>query len=108
MTETPSTFPKPEMTTIIPDTVDGRPKTDGEITYLKKNNIDEAICQKLRKKDVYKTEIHKIYNILVGQTNEQFQDKATSDTTFQEVKSGRYPIGYLMILKKIWFSIQYE
>ena len=37
--------------------------------YLKKNNIDEAILQKLRKKDVYKSDMYKIYNIIVGQTN---------------------------------------
>ena len=28
------------------------PKTDGEMTYLEKKNIDEAIRQRLRKKDV--------------------------------------------------------
>ena len=46
------------------------PKTDGEMTYLEKNNIDEAIRQKMRKKDFYQSDMHKIYNILVGQTNE--------------------------------------
>ena len=42
-------------------------KMDAEITYLEKNNIDKAIRQKLRKKDVYKTDMHKKYNLIVGQ-----------------------------------------
>ena len=48
-----------------------RPKTDGDMTYLEKKNIDEAILQNLRKKDVYESDMHKIYNLIVGQTNEQ-------------------------------------
>ena len=48
-------------------------KTDEEMTYLEKNNINEAIRQNLRKKDVYESEMHKIYNLIVGQTNEQLQ-----------------------------------
>ena len=51
MTETAATFPKPEMPTIT-DFDTERPKTDGEMTYPQKENIDEAIRQKLRKKDV--------------------------------------------------------
>lgn len=43
------------MPTIIPYTVIERPKMYVEVTYLKKKSIDEAIRQKLRKKDVYKT-----------------------------------------------------
>ena len=46
------------MPTNIPDTGAEYPKTDKEITYLKKKNIDEAICQKLRKKGVYETNMH--------------------------------------------------
>ena len=83
-----------------------RPKTDGEMTYLKKKNINEAIRQKLRKKDVYESDMHKIYNLIVGQTNEQLQEKAASDATFQAVETDRDPIDYLMILKKICFSNQ--
>ena len=45
------------------------PKTDGEMTYLEKKNIDEAIHQNTRKKDVYKLDMHKIYNLIVIQTN---------------------------------------
>ena len=48
-----------------------RPKTDGEMTCLKKKNIDESIHQNLRKKDVYESDMHKIYNLIVGKTNEQ-------------------------------------
>ena len=40
------------------------------MAYLKEKNIDKAIRQKLRKKNVYETDTHKIYNIIVGQTNE--------------------------------------
>ena len=50
--------------------------------------------------------MHKIYNMIVGQTNEQLQEKAASDATFQAVKTDQYPIGYLMILKRICFSNQ--
>ena len=50
--------------------------------------------------------MNKIYNLIVGQTNEQLQEKAESDATFQAVKTDRDPIGYLMILKRICFSNQ--
>ena len=59
------------------------------MTYIEKNNIDEAIFQKLRKKDVYKSDMHKIYNIIVGQTNEQLQEKAALYAIFQEVNIDR-------------------
>ena len=49
--ETAVNFPYPEMPTIT-DLGIKRPKTDGDMTYLEKKNIDEAIRQKLRKKDV--------------------------------------------------------
>ena len=42
------------------------PKTYWDMTYLKKKNINEAIRQKLSKKDVYKLDTHKIYNLIVG------------------------------------------
>ena len=105
MTEIADTFPDPEMSTIT-DLGNERPKTDGEMTYLKK--IDEAILQKLRKKDVHESDKHKIYNLIVGKTNEQLQEKATSDATFQAVKTKRDPIFYLMILKRLCFSNQYD
>ena len=63
------------------------------MTHLKNNNIDKAIRHKLRKKDVYETDMHKIYNIILGRTNEQLQEKAASEATFQVVNTGRYPIG---------------
>ena len=44
----------------------------------------------------------------MGQINEQIQEKAASDATFQAVKTDRDPIGYLMILKKMCFSNQSE
>ena len=78
------------------------------MTYLEKKNIYEAIRQKLRKKDVYESDMHNIYNLIVGQTNEQLKEKAALDATFQAVKIDGYPIGYLMILKKICFSNQSE
>ena len=59
------------MPTIIPETGTKRPKTDVDMTYLKKYSVDEAICQKLMKNDVYKTDMHKIYNLIVGQTNKK-------------------------------------
>ena len=105
MSETVANFPDPYMPTIT-ELGTERPKTDGEMTYLKKNNIDEAIHKKLRRKDVYKSDMHKIYNLIVVQTNEKLQEKAALDSTFQEVKTDRYPIGYLMILKRICFSNQ--
>ena len=66
------------MPTIIPDTVNKRPYTDGEMTYLKNNNVDEAICQKLRENYLYKTDMHNIYKLIVGQTNNQLQEKVAS------------------------------
>ena len=55
ITDKMETFPDPDMPTIIPDTGLKHTKTDGEMTYLEKKNIDKAIHQKLMKKDVYKT-----------------------------------------------------
>ena len=55
ITETPETFPDPDMQTIIPDMVIKHPETDGEKTYYKNYDINESICHKLRKKDVYET-----------------------------------------------------
>ena len=57
------------------------------MNHLKNNNIDKAIRQKLRKKYVYETNIHKIYNFIVGQTKEQLQEKAESDTAFLSVNT---------------------
>ena len=84
-----------------------RPKTDGEMTYIE-TKIDEAIHQKLRKKDAYESDMHKIYNLIVVQTNEQLQEGASLDANFQAVKTDQDPIGYLMILKRICFSNQSE
>ena len=83
-----------------------RPKMEGEMTYLKKKNMYEAIHKKIRKKDVYESDMHKIYNIILGKINKQLQEKESSDVTFQEVKSSWDPIAYLMILKKIYLSNQ--
>ena len=84
------------------------PKTDVDMTYLYKKNINETNRQNLRKKDVYESDIYKIYNLMLGQTNEQLQEKFSSEATFQSVKTDRDPIGYLMILKRLWFSNQSE
>ena len=59
ITENSANFPDPDMPTII-ELGTERPKTDGEMTYLKKKNINEATHQKLRKKDVYKSDMQKI------------------------------------------------
>ena len=42
-----------------------------DMTYTKNKTIGEAIHQKPRNNDVYKTDMHNIYNIIVGQTNNQ-------------------------------------
>ena len=52
MTETAANFLDPDMPTIT-ELGTERLKTDGEMTYPQKKNIDETIRQKLRKKDVY-------------------------------------------------------
>ena len=66
ITETTTTFPEPDITNIT-DLGTDLPKTDVEMTYLGKNNIDESIYQNLRKKDIYELDMHKIYNIIVNQ-----------------------------------------
>ena len=91
--KTTETLPIPEVQTIIPDTSVKRPTTDADMNYLENKNIDEVTRQKLRKKDVYENEMHKIYNILVYQKNDQLHDNSASEATFQVVKTGRYPIG---------------
>ena len=48
------------MPTINPDTGVKHPKTEMEVMYLKENIIRDAIHQKLKKKDVYETNIDKI------------------------------------------------
>ena len=87
MNKPPAAFPNPLMTTIVADTGAERPKTDTKMTYLKKKNIYEYICQKLRKIYEYETDMHKIYNLFVIQTNEQPQEKAASADTYQSVES---------------------
>ena len=52
------------------------------MTYLEKNNIDEAIRKNLRKKDVYKSDMQKIYNLIVVQTNKKLQEKSALEATF--------------------------
>ena len=59
------------MTIIAPDTGVERHKTEMEMTYLKKKTIDEDIRQKTSKKGVYETDMQNIYNLIVGQTNDQ-------------------------------------
>ena len=86
MTETEATFPYPEMHTITDLGIE-RLKTDVEMTYLERKSIDEAIHQNLRKKDVYESDMYKIYNLIVGQPNEQLQEKAASDATLQAIKT---------------------
>ena len=73
MTDTPETFPDSEMPTIIADTGVKCPNTNIETTYHEKKNIDEATRQNFMKKYVYETNTHKIYNIIVGQTNKHLQ-----------------------------------
>ena len=46
------------------------------MAYNKNKNIGETSHQKLRKRDVYETDMHKIYNIIVGKTNKKLQEKA--------------------------------
>ena len=65
MAETAATFPNPEMHNIT-DLGTKRLKTDGEMTYLEKKSINEAIRQNMRKKYVYASDMHNIYNLVVG------------------------------------------
>ena len=59
-TETPEKSPDPDMPTITPDTGFDNTNTDTYMTYLEKKNTDKAIYQKLRKKYVHETDMHKI------------------------------------------------
>ena len=70
------TFTNPYIPKVILDTGVEQPKMDVDMNYLKKKSIGEAISQKLGKKDVYKTYMHKIYNLIVCQTNKHLQEKA--------------------------------
>ena len=60
MNEIPDTFPYKDIPKNIPDSGIKRPKSDAEMTYLDKNNIDEVIRQNLGKKDVYESDMHNI------------------------------------------------
>ena len=57
------------------------------MTYLDKNSTNEAIFQKLSKRDIYEADMHNIYNLIIGQTNEQLGKKAASDFTVQAVNT---------------------
>ena len=50
--------------------------------------------------------MNNIYNLIVVQTNEQLQEKAESNATFQAVNTDWDPIGYLIILKRLCLSNQ--
>ena len=41
----------------------------------------------MRKKDFYELDMHNIYNLIVSQTNEQLQEKGSSEATFQAVNT---------------------
>ena len=84
ITETPSTFPEPDIPT-IPDLVIEHPKTDAEINYIERKNIDEAIHKNLSKKDFYESNMQNIYNIIVGQMNYHSQERSELEATFQAV-----------------------
>ena len=71
MTETLKAFPDPYILAIVTDTGSKRPKTDTKMTYLKKKNTSDSIRQKLRKRDKYDTNMYKMYNLVVGKTNEK-------------------------------------
>ena len=86
--KTPDTFTDPDISTTISDMVVDHPKMDTEMTYLKNKTIDKAIRQKLRNKDAYKIDMHKIYNLILGQTKNLLQEKAAPDATFQAVNIG--------------------
>ena len=75
MTETAATFPDQDIPTITYLGIE-RPKIDGEMTYLNKNNTYGAILQNLRKKDVYESGMHQIYNLILGQTKKQLQENS--------------------------------
>ena len=63
--------------------------------------MDYVIRHQLRNKNVYEINMHRTYNFILVQTNEQLQEKAESNSTFQTVNTGRDHIGYLIILKKL-------
>ena len=71
MTKTLDTFPDPDMKKIIPAMGADSPNTDRERTYLEKKNIDNSNYKKVMNKDVYVTDMHKIYNLIVVQKNEK-------------------------------------
>ena len=81
MTATPETFPNSDMPTITTDMGAEHTNMDREITYLNKNNIDKDIRQKLRNKDVYKSNMHNIYNLIVVQKNNKLQENSASYAT---------------------------
>ena len=58
------------------------------MTFLESKNINEPIRHKLRIEDVYKTDIQNIYNLIVGQNNEQLQENVASKATLQVIKTG--------------------
>ena len=103
MTKTPATFPDPCMP-IIPYLGIKRPKIYAEMTYLEKNKTNEFIRQNLRNKYFYESDMHEIYNLIVDQINKQLQENAVLDATFQVLKTDQEPIGYLMILNRIYFT----
>ena len=93
MTEPLANLPDQEIMTTIPDSGIERPKTDAEITYLQNKNINEAIHQNCTNKDIYESDMNKIYNIIVGQINEQLQENLLLDSTFQAFKTDKDSIG---------------
>ena len=48
--------------------------------------------------------MHKIYNLILVQINQQLQENAASNAKLQAVKTGRESIGHLMILNKVSVS----
>ena len=72
MNETAATLSDPYIP-IVADLGTERPKIDAERTYLEKIIPMKQSKKNLRNKDVYESYMHKIYNLIVSQTNEQLQ-----------------------------------
>ena len=58
MTNNLATFPNLEIPTIIPETGTERTNMDREMKYLRNNNIDKDFHKKLKKNNMYETDMH--------------------------------------------------
>ena len=81
-----------------------RDKTETELSYMEKKEIEMGIRKYLNKEDQYTMDMHQIYSIIVGKCSDAMIQKMKADADYTTVEDKCDPIGILQIIRKICYS----